>query len=155
MHIHRLEKIWMGVGALIIVGFIAALGINAFAMGNVPPSDLKTIDPTKVAETPPFDKPGLVKIKDNEYDLNMTGFTFGYAPAVTEIPLGAKVNFHVTTVDVVHGFEIPGTNVNMMLLPGHVNSSTHTFDKPGEYLILCHEYCGAAHHMMAAKIVVQ
>ncbi len=64
------------------------------------------------------------------------------------------MTINVTSKDVIHGFEIPGTNVNMMVEPGYVNSLTTTFDKPGEYTILCNEYCGAGHHMMTARIKV-
>lgn len=59
-----------------------------------------------------------------------------------------------TTKDVVHGFEIAGTNVNMMLEPGYISEYVTTFNKPGEYTLLCNEYCGAGHHMMTSKIEV-
>jgi cytochrome c oxidase subunit 2 len=29
------------------------------------------------------------------------------------------------------------------------------FDAPGEYVIICHEYCGVAHHTMAARVIVE
>jgi cytochrome c oxidase subunit 2 len=32
---------------------------------------------------------------------------------------------------------------------------TTTFRRPGEYLIVCNEYCGLAHHLMQAKVVVE
>lgn len=155
MHLHRFEKIWLLFGGGVLILFIVLLGINAYHSGMMPPSDLNTIDPTKVDETAPFDKPGLVKVGENEYDLNMTSFAFGYAPANVEIPAGAKINFHVTSKDVVHGFEIPGTAVNAMILPGHISTVTHTFEKPGEYLILCNEYCGIAHEKMGTQIIVK
>jgi cytochrome c oxidase subunit 2 len=155
MHIHKYEKFWLIIGGIIIISFIAALFVNAFAMGMHPPSHGQTIDPTKVDQTAPFDKPGLRKIGEKEYEAVMTSFVFGYAPASIEVPAGSKVTFISTSKDVVHGFQIPGTNVNMMVVPGHINKVTQTFDKAGEYLILCNEYCGAAHHMMAGKVIVK
>jgi cytochrome c oxidase subunit 2 len=154
MHVHRYEKIWLMFGGGLIVLFLLITGFNAFANGMHPPSHVQTIDPTKVDQTPPFDKPGLKKIGENEYELVMTSFVFGYAPSQVEIPAGATVRFIVTSKDVVHGFQIPGTNVNMMVVPGHVNSMTYTFDKPGKYLILCNEYCGAGHQVMGTTITV-
>jgi cytochrome c oxidase subunit 2 len=50
---------------------------------------------------------------------------------------------------------IPGTRVNMMLIPGQVSQYEYRFDKPGEYLLICHEYCGRLHHTMSAKVVVK
>lgn len=155
MHIHRYEKWWLMLGGGIIIGFIVVLFFNAFAMGMMPPSDLQSVDPQKVDQTPPFDKPGLKKVGDNEYEAIMTAFVFGYSPAVIEVPKGAKVTFRVTSKDVVHGFEIPRTNVNMMLVPGMINTVSQKFSQPGEYLILCNEYCGVAHQVMSAKVIVK
>lgn len=155
MHIHRTEKIWLVIGGAIVVAFIVALFVNAFAMGMTPPSDLQTIDPKKIDQTAPFDKPGLRKVGDKEYEAVMVSYAFGYNPSKIEVPAGSTVTFISTSKDVVHGFEIPGTNVNMMVVPGNINKVTQKFDKPGEYLILCNEYCGAAHHMMMAKVIVQ
>jgi cytochrome c oxidase subunit 2 len=31
---------------------------------------------------------------------------------------------------------------------------TVKFDRPGEYLFICHEYCGVAHHIMYGTITV-
>ncbi len=155
MHLHRYEKIWLMLGGGALILFIIILGINSFHMGMMPPSDMRVIDVTKVDQTPPFDKPGLKQISEKEYDLNMTAFTFGYAPANLEVPVGSTINFHATSKDVVHGLQIPGTDVNMMVLPGYINSTTHTFDQPGEYLILCNEYCGAAHELMATHLIVK
>lgn len=154
MHMHKYEKIWLffGIGSLFV--FLAVLGVGAFAQGTQPPSYLVTIDPEKVDETPPFDQPGLVKTGDNEYQLNIVASAFAYIPNQVEIPKGAKVTINVATKDVIHGFEIAGTNVNMMVEPGYVSSYTQTFDKVGEYVILCNEYCGAGHHLMTAKVKV-
>ncbi|MCD1261018.1 cytochrome c oxidase subunit II [Paenibacillus athensensis] len=156
MHIHRLEKIWLTVGITMLFVFLAVLGVSAFAMGTKPPSEHHhRIDPTQVDTTAPFDKPGLTKIGDNEYEAVMTAFTFGYAPDNMEIPAGATVHFTVTSKDVVHGFAIPGTNVNMMIVPGEISQITHTFTEPGEFLVLCNEYCGGAHEWMKTKIIVK
>ncbi|MDI3328137.1 MAG: cytochrome c oxidase subunit II [Alicyclobacillaceae bacterium] len=155
MHLHRYEKIWLTVGILTLAAFVIVAGINAFAMGAMPPSDRQMIDPTKVDQTPPFNQPGLKKIGPNEYDATMTAFVFGFAPATIEVPVGSTVHFRVTSKDVVHGFQIVGTNVNMMVVPGLVNTASHTFTKPGNYLILCNEYCGAGHQLMAAHVVVK
>jgi cytochrome c oxidase subunit 2 len=71
-----------------------------------------------------------------------------------EVPYGAKVKIIATTKDVVHGFEVAGSNINMMLEPGYISEHITTFDKTGEYLIVCNEYCGVGHHMMSSKIKV-
>jgi len=156
MHIHRLERIWLIFGISMLFLFLLVLGVGTFVWGMAPPhsGNHHSFDPTKVEEHAPFDKPGLKKIGENHYEAVMTAYVFSYAPDVIEIPAGATVDFIVTSKDVVHGFQIPGTNVNMMVLPGEVTEISHTFDKPGEYLILCNEYCGAYHEVMQARVIV-
>ena len=44
--------------------------------------------------------------------------------------------------------------VNAMVIPGQITRITGTFDEPGEYNIVCHEYCGIGHHGMWGKVVV-
>jgi len=55
---------------------------------------------------------------------------------------------------VVHGFLIPRHVVNVMLLPGQIAHAQVRFDEPGEFPIICHEYCGIAHHTMAGQAIV-
>lgn len=156
MHVHKFEKIWLAFGVGSLVFFLATIGVSAFYLGNKPASCLTTINPTKVDQTKPFDSPGLHKAegKDWDYELVFTAQTFSFNPMQVKIPLGAKVRVIATTKDVVHGFEVAGTNINMMLEPGYVSEYTTTFNKTGEYLVVCNEYCGAGHQLMSAKIEV-
>jgi len=159
MHIHRLEKIWLLIGIAMLVVFLGVIGVAAFVMGMQPPGSHQhhhavSIDPEKVSETVPFDHPGLEQIGDQEYNAYMVGYAFGFTPEKMEIPAGSTVHFQITSSDVVHGFQIPGTNVNMMVVPGEVNYLSYTFTKPGEYLILCNEYCGIGHEYMSTTIIV-
>jgi cytochrome c oxidase subunit II len=41
------------------------------------------------------------------------------------------------------------------VLPGYVSQLTYTFERPGEYLIACNEYCGLGHHAMGGKVIVE
>jgi cytochrome c oxidase subunit II len=156
MHIHKLEKIWLIFGVATLLVFLSVIGVSAFYLGNQPPSCLATINPEKVDEQAPFDKPGLNKVEGKEwdYELVFVASAFNYTPGEVEVPLGAKVKVIATTKDVVHGFAVAGTNINMMLEPGYISEYLTTFDKTGEYLILCNEYCGAGHHLMTSKIKV-
>jgi cytochrome c oxidase subunit 2 len=43
----------------------------------------------------------------------------------------------------------------MMLIPGQISRNTYTFQEPGEHLIICHEYCGIAHHTMYGRLIVE
>ncbi|NNF01830.1 MAG: cytochrome C oxidase subunit II, partial [Bacteroidia bacterium] len=57
--------------------------------------------------------------------------------------------------DVVHGFNIRKTNINLMAIPGSVNRFSHTFADQGLYEVICHEYCGVGHQNMLGQIIVE
>jgi cytochrome c oxidase subunit 2 len=71
---------------------------------------------------------------------------------------GTPVQFNVTSSDVNHGFAIYGPNDRIVTLtlamPGFTNRLLYTFTAPGKYRVLCLEYCGLAHHGMAAEFDV-
>lgn len=156
MHIHKFEKIWLIFGVTALLVFLSVLGVSAFYLGNQPPSCLTTINPEKVNTTKPFDQPGLKKVEGKEWDYELVYVVeaFAFTPGEVEVPKGAKVRVIATTKDVVHGFEVAGTNINMMLEPGFISEYVTTFDKAGDYLIVCNEYCGTGHHLMTSKIKV-
>ena len=155
MHVHRYERWWMAFGVTMLAVFLAIIGFAAIADNINPPTDMQQVDPTKVAQTPPFDKPGLRKLPDGSYEAYYVAQVFSFNPPSITVPAGSKVTFFVTSSDVVHGFFIPYTDINMMVIPGWVNEASHTFARPGEYLLICHEYCGIGHQNMFAKIEVR
>jgi cytochrome c oxidase subunit 2 len=145
----------MGFGLAMLVVFLAVITTAAIVDGFVPPSHVQSIDPTKVAQTPPFDRPGLRKIAEGSYEAYYVARIFSFTPASIEVPVGSRVTFYVTSADVEHGFSIPETGVNTMVTPGWVSQVAHTFNERGTYLLVCNEYCGGGHHLMAAKVVVK
>ncbi len=155
MHIHRHERIWLTAGVVMLAFFLAVVATAAVVDGFVPPSRVQTIDPTKVAQTPPFDHPGLRKVAAGAYEAYYVAQIFSFSPQNVTVPLGSRVTFYVTSTDVEHGFSIPETGVNTMVTPGWVSSVAHTFNKAGTYLLVCNEYCGAGHQLMASKIIVR
>lgn len=155
MKMHRHEEIWLILSVSVLVIFMVVVGYQTFALGMGPPSHKETIDPQKVDETAPFDQPGVYQTGENEYEVIMTLEIFSFNPDDIEIPVGSNVTFTMTSKDVVHGFQVAGTNLNAMVMPGYIQKITQKFDKPGEYLVLCNEYCGIGHQMMSTTIIVK
>ena len=153
--VYLYELAWILPSIAIPVGMLAALTVTAFGAGIHLPSVDRRIDARKVAETPPFDAPGMAQVGPGRYEVYLTGQIWTFAPNEIRVPAGSTVTFVATSRDVVHGLMVPGTNVNTMLLPGQVARVTARFDRPGEYPMLCHEYCGIAHHMMWGKVIVE
>ncbi|WP_339250374.1 cytochrome c oxidase subunit II [Sporosarcina sp. FSL W8-0480] len=155
MKMNRYEEIWLALSGGMLVIFMLITGYQTFALGMGPPSNKETIDPQKVDQTAPFDNPGVFKTGENEYEVVMTLEVFNFNPGKIEIPAGSTVTFVMTSKDVVHGFQVVDTNLNAMVMPGHIQRATQKFDKPGEYLVLCNEYCGAGHQFMSTTITVK
>ncbi|MED3551678.1 cytochrome c oxidase subunit II [Cytobacillus praedii] len=152
---HRSEKVWLTLSFGMIMVFMIFAGYQAFALEMGPPSHGERIDPQKVDQTAPFDQPGIKQIGENEYEVVMTLQIFSFTPSDIEVPAGSTVHFTLTSKDVVHGFQVAGTNINAMVMPGYVQKITQKFDKAGEYLVLCNEYCGAGHQLMGTTITVK
>lgn len=149
------ELAWILPSIAIPVGMLAALAVTALGAGIHLPGSEGRIDPTQVAQTAPFDDPGLVQVAPGRFEARMTAQIWSFTPAEIRVPAGSTVTFVATSKDVVHGLLIPKANVNLMLLPGQVARATARFDRPGEYPMFCHEYCGIAHHVMWGKVIVE
>lgn len=145
------ELAWILPSLAIPVGMLVALIVSAFGAGIHLPGNEGQVNPTKVGQTAPFDRPGLFAVGPGRYEVRLVAQVWSFAPAEVRVPAGSTVTFIGTSRDVVHGFLIHGVNVNVMLLPGQVSRATARFDRPGEYPFLCHEYCGLAHHVMGGE----
>lgn len=153
MHVY--EKIWLYIGVAMLLIALLYSGFQTFALGQAPPSGVETIAPEEVRETAPFDEPGVFEVGENEYEVVMVLEAFSFEPNEIVLPAGSTVHFKMTSTDVVHGFQVIGTNLNAMVMPGHIQEATQTFTEPGEYLALCNEYCGAGHQLMSMNIIVE
>lgn len=90
--------------------------------------------------------------------VNVKALQFGWDMSKTEFKVGEAIEFHVTSMDVTHGFGIYDSELNLVTqtqaMPEYTNKVYITFEQPGMYEILCMEYCGLAHHLMIGKIEV-
>jgi cytochrome c oxidase subunit 2 len=153
--VYLYELAWILPSIAIPVAMLVALLVTAFGAGIHVPSDAGRVDPARLGTTPPFDAPGVVQVAPGHYEVRVIGQIWSFTPNEVRVPAGSTVSFVATSRDVVHGLFIPRTTVNVMLLPGQVARVTARFDRPGEYPIICHEYCGIAHHVMAGKLIVE
>lgn len=155
MKIDLYERFFLGLTAVTLVIFFIAIVVSAFATGVTLPRPEARVDPMNLANTPPFDEPGLRELAPLRYEVAMIAQAWSFTPNNIVVPAGSTVTFRVTSRDVIHGFEITGAVANMMLIPGQVSVATVTFEEPGEHLIICHEYCGIGHQGMFASITVE
>jgi cytochrome c oxidase subunit 2 len=157
MEIHRFEKLWLVGSLVLIVGFILTITYGAVGAGVAMVDDSGgTVQPDDLDGTG-FEDPGVERVGEDRYEVYVIAQQFRFNPGSSEpirLPADSTVTFQITSPDVIHGFSIVGTNVNVMVIPGQVAEITVRFDDPAEYGIVCHEYCGSGHHTMAGSIEV-
>lgn len=95
-----------------------------------------------------------VETGPNAYTVSLVARMWRWAPGPIHVKQGANITFRVTSADVLHGFEVQGTDINLTAVPGEIGVVSHVFRKPGTYYIICNEYCGLMHHAMASPIIV-
>lgn len=149
------ERAFLTISAVMLVIFLGALLYSSVVMGISVPTRVGNIDPRTVRTTPPFDNPGLRQLGPDSVEVVILGQAWSFVPNEIRIPAGTHVTFIGTSADVVHGFELDGTRINMMLLPGEISRASYRFEEPGEHLLICHEYCGAGHHAMFGRVIVE
>lgn len=155
MNVDVYERVWMWGAAGIIVTFLGTLAFATVAQEIRPPSHVETIDPKTVWTDARFAERGARLGQNGAITVTAVGMTFAFLPNEIRVPAGRPVTFRMTSSDVVHGFQIVGTNANTMVVPGYVSQFTTAFAVPGEYLIVCNEYCGIGHHGMYGKLIVE
>ncbi|MBZ0297251.1 MAG: cupredoxin domain-containing protein [Anaerolineae bacterium] len=164
MHVDRFERYWLIIIAAVMGAFFAALLAGALIFGvRLPSNPTQYINPLAVDEE--FPEPGLRDMGNGQYTVyilaQMWRFDLGSDEKdadgndVIRVPAGSQVTFSITSRDVTHGFIIERHNANIEVVPGHVGNVTVKFETPGEYRMLCHEYCGQGHHRMHATIIVE
>jgi cytochrome c oxidase subunit 2 len=158
MEIHRFEKLWTGAALLIIVAFIGTIVYGALGAGVAMVDDSGgTVDPDDPAASDNFNEPGVYTTDDGDVEVYVIARQFLFSPGSTEpirVPADTEVTFYVTSGDVQHGFQLAGTNVNTMVIPGQVAEITVEFDETGTHHIICNEYCGSGHHDMRGTVEV-
>ena len=131
--------------AFVLVLFgLAALAINTFHVGL----------PTCITDIKPFQKGELIMHAPDHFEVHYVAKMWDFEPKEVTVPTGCTVDVYVSTPDVTHGMILLGTNLNLMAVPGVVNYARVRFDRPRDYQLLCHEYCGTGHDRMAANLRV-
>lgn len=69
------------------------------------------------------------------------------------VPAGKKIKLLVTANDVIHNFTLAAAGVKMDAVPGRMNETSMTIDKPGTYYGFCQELCGTNHAYMPIEVV--
>ena len=86
-------------------------------------------------------------------DVYLMATRFQFRPVV-RLKAGEEYRFLISSNDVQHGFSLQPDGFNLQIVPGYIVGVDLTPEEPGEYEIVCNEYCGLGHHIMLGRIIV-
>ncbi len=152
----RTEKHWLAAMVTLLGGMMAVV-VAAGAINAIhPPSNVETIDPVTLHLGGEFAESnlGTAQERDGSLTVRLIGEQYAFVPDCVKVAVNTPVKFRVTSTDVIHGFLLPATNVNTMVVPGFVAEVRTRFTRPGIYRMPCNEFCGGGHHGMWARVSV-
>ena len=68
------------------------------------------------------------------------------------LPVGVPIRLITTSNDVIHSWAVPAFWIKLDAIPGRLNETSFTIDKPGLYFGQCSELCGARHAFMPIAV---
>jgi cytochrome c oxidase subunit 2 len=152
----RVEYRWATAAVAIVVLLVAIATFAGLYHAVMPQSRVETVDPRTLHLGGEFIESNLGSAvePDGSVTVRAIGQQYSFTPSCVIVPTDTLITFRATSADLVHGFLITGTNINLMLVPGYVSSLPARFESPGERLIPCHEFCGLGHEGMWGKIKI-
>jgi len=152
----RVERRWATVVTCIIAVLVVIAVFAGVQQAVLPQSRVATIDPRTLHLGGEFIESNLGSAlqPDGSVIVRAVGQQYSFTPPCILVPTDSPITFRVTSADVVHGFLISGTSINLNLVPGYISSIPARFSTPGERHMPCHEFCGFGHEGMWGRIKV-
>ena len=152
--VERWERRWLAVAGFLSLMFVMLIAYSLWVEGAHIAQRSSRAQPEVITSSALFEQPGVRALALNKYQVSVVAYTYSFQPSEIILPVGADVDFFLTSRDVIHGFQILDTNINVEVVPGEVSTFSYTFDEPGEYRFLCNQYCGVGHQNMMAVVRV-
>lgn len=152
--IAKWERRWIAVSSLLILGFVILVAYSLATEGAHIARLGGRGSPQTLLQQPLFSEPGIRVMGPGQFQVSLVGQAFSWQPETVRLPVGAEVEFYLTARDVIHGWQVERTNMNVEVIPGEVSRLRYTFSRPGTYRVSCNEYCGIGHQNMIGWIEV-
>ena len=98
---------------------------------------------------------GIEQGTGKEQVMQVTARRFSFTPNEIVVKKGRPVVLEFTSLDFVHGFNVPELKLRADLPPGQVTRVRFTPERVGEYAFVCDNFCGEGHEEMHGRIVVK
>jgi cytochrome c oxidase subunit 2 len=154
--VERIERRWATLAVAVIVMFVIVATLAGVHQASLPQARVETAEPRTLHLTGEFIESNLGSVLEANGSITVraVGQQYSFTPPCIVVAAGVPISFRVTSADVVHGFLIDRTNINLMLVPGYISTFSARFDAPGDRHMPCHEFCGTGHEGMWGHIKI-
>jgi cytochrome c oxidase subunit 2 len=143
----RIQTIWI-VSTLVVVLSLAVYGTVALAIDQ-PGAGIST-DSASLPMPTSTDQPLEVQVIAQQWWFTYRYPTYGgVETSQLVLPVNQKIQFHITSLDVIHSFWFYALGVKADAVPMNDNVVTATPTLVGTYRVQCSELCGLWHGNMA------
>ena len=152
----RTERRWATISVIVMIVLPLMAAFAGIHQATMPQARVETTDPTRLHLSGEFVESNLgTAVEPNgAVAVRAIGQQYSFTPSCILVPAQTPIVLRATSADVVHGILIQGTNINTMLVPGYVSEQFMRFDKTGDYLMPCQEFCSFGHEGMWGKVRV-
>ncbi|MHB1187307.1 cupredoxin domain-containing protein [Thiobacillus sp.] len=91
----------------------------------------------------------------NAQVIRVTAQRFTFTPNEIVVKKGRPVVLEFSSLDFVHGFNVPSLKLRADLPPGNITRVRFTPDRVGEHPFVCDNFCGEGHEDMHGRILVK
>jgi cytochrome c oxidase subunit 2 len=159
---HKAEKLWVGIAFGWCMVLFAMMPLWHMKGGQNPSGIRRKTTPTAYyARTMEFIK--QYKVGEDRgmpivapppgSDVYLMALTFQWQP-ILKLQQGVEYTLHLSSLDMLHGFELFPVNVNFEIVPGYDYGLRVTPNAAGDFRIICNEFCGIGHHTMVGRVIV-
>jgi cytochrome c oxidase subunit 2 len=152
--IAKWERRWIAFSGLLTLLFVILIAYSLATEGAHIAQSAARGNPTTILANQLFANPGVRVTGPNSLQVSIVGQAFVWQPERIRVPVGAEIEFYLTARDVIHGWQVENTNLNVEVIPGEVSRLRTTFNRVGSYRVTCNEYCGIGHQNMLGWIEV-
>jgi cytochrome c oxidase subunit II len=152
----RTERRWAILSVVIAAVLTLMAAFAGIHQSTMPQARVETADPARLHLSGEFVESNLGSALEpnGAVTVRAIGQQYSFTPACILLPVQTPITLRATSADVIHGILIQGTNINTMLLPGYVSEQHMRFEKTGDYLMPCQEFCSFGHEGMWGKVRV-
>lgn len=94
------------------------------------------------------------QVAANERVIAITAKKFEYSMSEITVKKGEAVVLELTSLDRVHGFNLPDFGIRTNIVPGTVTRVRITPTKAGRFNFHCDVFCGEGHEQMSGTLIV-